>query len=172
LTGPRSKGTIGLMNLLPLLGHKLGYIDGKWVAARSGRTRRVINPATGEALAEVPQMGEAETLLAIGAASEAVKQEAPLEERRHWLSAIHQALLENKVELGRIVTLEQGKPHPEAVGEVEYAAGFFGFFATQMDCLKPERLPISIRGCRWTLHHRPAGVVGLLRGARHRSGFS
>jgi succinate-semialdehyde dehydrogenase / glutarate-semialdehyde dehydrogenase len=64
--------------------------------------------------------------------------------------------------LGRIITLEQGKPHAEAVGEVEYAAGFFGFFATQMDRLKPERLPIESRGCRWTLYRRPAGVVGLL----------
>jgi succinate-semialdehyde dehydrogenase/glutarate-semialdehyde dehydrogenase len=48
------------------------------------------------------------------------------------------------------------------VGEVEYAAGFFAFFARAMDELSPREVPERIRNLRWTVHHRPAGVVGLI----------
>jgi succinate-semialdehyde dehydrogenase/glutarate-semialdehyde dehydrogenase len=146
----------------PLLADLGGYIDGQWVRAASGATFAVINPATGEVLAAVPEMGETETTAAVEAASRALSSPVGAERRRDWLNAIHDGLIENKNELARIITLEQGKPLKESAAEVDYAAGFFGFFAKQLGRLEPETLPERVRGCRWVLHRRSAGVAGLI----------
>jgi succinate-semialdehyde dehydrogenase/glutarate-semialdehyde dehydrogenase len=146
----------------PLLANLGGYIGGEWVGATSGATFAVINPATGEQLAAVPEMGATETTAAVEAASRALDDRTSAEQRRDWLNLIHDGLLEHKQELARIITLEHGKPLKESVGEVEYSAGFFDFFARQLGHLEPETLPERIRGCRWVLHRRPAGVAGLI----------
>src|SRR5438105_15623164 len=103
-----------------------GYIDGKW-AGISGRTFIVRNPATGEHLADVPDMAAAETNAAIDAADRALRVDVSSDHRREWLEQIIDLLLQNKQELARIITLEQGKPLKESVVEVEYSAGFFRF---------------------------------------------
>jgi succinate-semialdehyde dehydrogenase/glutarate-semialdehyde dehydrogenase len=107
-------------------------------------------------------MGEAETHAAVDAAARALKSTTSRPQRHEWLMALHQSLLSQKRELARIITLEQGKPLKEATVEVEYAASFFYFFAQQLDRLEPRRLPEAIRNCRWTIHHRPLGVAGLI----------
>lgn len=135
------------------------YIDGGWVSGSSGRSHTVRNPATGEVLAETPQLTQGEVESAILAADRAFRNSVDLETRRRWLRGIHDALIEHKAELGRIVTLENGKPLPEAIGEVEYAAGFFKYYSEKIDALRPERLEETPRGCRWTIQHPPAGVA-------------
>jgi succinate-semialdehyde dehydrogenase/glutarate-semialdehyde dehydrogenase len=107
-------------------------------------------------------MGAAETEAAIESAASVLEPEPPLNERRGWLMKIHDRLLEQKLELARIITLEHGKPFKESVAEVEYTAVFFGFFADQIDHLGPKTLSNRICNCRWTIHHRPAGVAGLI----------
>ncbi|MCS7033636.1 MAG: aldehyde dehydrogenase family protein, partial [Phycisphaerae bacterium] len=148
----------------PLLQTIGGYIDGRWVGGEG--TIAVINPATQETLAHVPNMAEAQTTLAIESADRALEATSqsplPLEQRRNWLLAIHDALLREKTELARIITLEQGKPLKESLVEVEYAAGFFRYFASIVQTLAPRTLPERIRGLQWTVHHRPAGVVALI----------
>jgi succinate-semialdehyde dehydrogenase/glutarate-semialdehyde dehydrogenase len=146
-------------SLLPQMG---GYIDGKWVHSKEGKTTQVRNPANGDQLAEVASLGTDETEAAIEAANRARWEEHPLSERRRWLSDFQEALLENKEELGRIITLEHGKPHREGIGEVEYAAGFFSYFADKIEALEPEELETHSRGCRWTVYHRPAGVAATI----------
>ena len=145
-----------------LLKHFSGYVDGKWTGPASAQTFAVNNPATGETLADLPDMGAAGTAAAIESAEASWKQEASIDQRRRWLREIHRLLNENKQELARIITVEQGKPIKESVVEVEYSAGFFSFFAEQLSHLEPEALPEKIRGARWTIHHRPAGVAGLI----------
>ncbi len=145
-----------------LLANCQGYINGRWVAAASGRTFPVRNPATGEPLAVVPDMAEAEARDAVAAAVTAMDACAPLPSRRAWLTSIHDLLLEHRDELARIITLEHGKPLAEALTEVDYTAGFFRFFAGQTHRLEPEALPERIRNCRWVVHRRPAGVAGLI----------
>ena len=145
-----------------LLTNCAGYIANRWVAARSGQTIPVNDPATGEHLADVPDMGESETTQAVEAAAKAMERPASIEQRRHWLSEIHRLLMENRKEMARIITREQGKPIKESEVEVEYSAGFFRFFAAQLHHLEPEVLPEPIRNLRWTVYHRPAGVVGLI----------
>lgn len=150
------------MTTSPLLNDTQGYIAGRWVGAASGRTLEVINPATGETLARVPDMGAEETTAAVEAAAAAMRTTPSLEQRRAWLAAIASAHLENKNELASLITLENGKPLKEAAVEVEYAAGFYSHFARQLHHLEPRPLPELIRGLRWTVHHRPAGVAGLI----------
>lgn len=146
----------------PLLPHTAGYIAGRWTGAQSGKTLAVINPATGEKLADVPSMGAAETTQAVEAAAGAFADPPAIELRRAWLKAIGARMLEHKRELGRIITLEQGKPLAEGVTEAEYAAGFFAYFADQLHHLEAQVLPQMIRNCRWTVHHRPAGVAATI----------
>ena len=145
-----------------LLKHAGGYIGGQWVCESAGGTFDVVNPATGEVLASLPNMGEVETNAAIEACERALRAAPAPSDRRNWLMAIHDRMLERKHDLGRLITLEHGKPLKEGMAEVEYTAGFFRFFAEQIDRLGAEPLPGRMRNCRWTIHHRPAGVVGLI----------
>ena len=146
----------------PLLQHFDGYINGQWTRAEAGQTLTVRNPATGDLLADVPDMGSSLTNTAIEAADAALMADVSPDQRRRWLEEIADLLLENKAELARIITLEQGKPLKESNVEVEYAAAFFRFFAQQIEHLQPQRLPDRMRGMRWTVHHRPAGVAALI----------
>lgn len=146
----------------PLLPQIQGYINGAWVGADGERSVKVHNPVNGEVLAEIPNMSADQTGEAIAAARAALAEPASLEQRREWLEAIAAALVDNKEEMGRILTLEHGKPWKEGQGEVEYAAGFFSFAAKNLDTLKSHALSDRPRGCSWTIHYRPAGVVGLV----------
>lgn len=121
---------------------------------------QVHNPATGEILARLPIQGAAATVQAIESAAQYVP--APLETRQKWLETIGAALLAQKAELAQIITEENGKPLIESKAEVEYAAGFFRFFAENIGVLEPQILPKTARDCTWTIFHRPAGVVGLI----------
>jgi succinate-semialdehyde dehydrogenase/glutarate-semialdehyde dehydrogenase len=146
----------------PLISNIGGYINGQWAQSASGESMPVIDRATGEHLADVPCMGEAEAQKAVEAAVAALNVRASAQQRREWLLALHQVLLDNKEELARIITLEHGKPLKESRVEVEYAAGFQRFFADQLDRLEPETLPGAIRDCQWVVHRRPVGVAGLI----------
>ena len=143
-----------------LLPEHLGLINGKWMPANSGQIFPVINPSTGEHLADVPRMGAAETAASIDVASAAMQSQVPLETRAQWLMRISEVLLEQKEELGRIITLEHGKPLKEGIVEVEYAAGFFSFFSKQLGEFKDQKALEKIRNASWEVHLRPAGVVG------------
>jgi succinate-semialdehyde dehydrogenase/glutarate-semialdehyde dehydrogenase len=148
----------------PLLKHLNGYIGGEWVAADSGKTFEIRNPATGDSLAEVPSMGADETNRAVEAGLQALRLTEPytLEQRKGWLEGIRDVLLDEKKEVGRILSLEHGKPWKEAQGEVEYAAGFFDFCAKNIQSLQPHTLEERPKDCTWTIHYRPIGVVGLI----------
>lgn len=146
----------------PLLPHLSAYINGRWTTGPGDRFIQVSNPATGEELAQIPAVAAAETKDAIAAAQRCLAQPVELETRRRWLEQITETLLNNKEELGRILTLEHGKPWPEAQVEVEYAAGFFRYSAETLDALKPRQLSERPRGMQWTVHYRPAGVAALI----------
>ncbi len=146
----------------PLLEHLEGYVAGRWSGAGTGAPIAVHNPADGALLAHIPAMGRTETVQAVDAAQAALASPASLEQRRAWLAAIDAALRANKEEIGRILTLEHGKPWKEAQGEVDYAAGFFGYCAEHVELLRPHTLEEHPRNCRWTVHYRPAGVAGLI----------
>ena len=146
----------------PLLENCLGYVNGQWVGAKGGGSSAVHNPATGDWLADVPDMGSEETTEAVEFAALAMDDPAPPDERRRWLQALASLLGEHCEALARIITVEHGKPLRESLAEVDYSAAFFRFFAGQIDHLESRELTESIRNCRWTVYHRPAGVAGLI----------
>ncbi|WP_435103822.1 NAD-dependent succinate-semialdehyde dehydrogenase [Arhodomonas sp. AD133] len=144
----------------PLLPHTQGYIDGEWCTG-SGKTITVTNPANAEELARIDGMSERETLAAIHAAEGALAHRASRDQRRQWLLRIAEVLQANREEVGRILTLEHGKPWKEAQGEVDYAAGFFRYCGEHIDELAPRTLDGHPKNATWTVHYRPAGVVAL-----------
>jgi succinate-semialdehyde dehydrogenase / glutarate-semialdehyde dehydrogenase len=145
--------------LLPQIG---GYVDGRWRTSAAGPPLRIVNPATGETLAEVPSLGARETTDAAEAGAVAMQTPTTLDERRSWLRALSAAMTAHRDELGQIITLEQGKPLAEGVAEVDYAISFFSFFAEQLAALAPRAVPSQARNLEWTVMQRPAGVAGLI----------
>lgn len=145
--------------LLPQLG---GYVGGRWHTAMDGPPIRIVNPATGELLAEVPALGPQEATEAALAGADALRIPTKLEDRRDWLRELAAAMVSQRDELGRIITLEQGKPLAEGVAEVDYAASFFSYYSEQLGVLEPRALSDRARQLDWTVLHRPAGVAGLI----------
>ena len=109
------------------------YIDGVWLDADSGQTIQVNNPATGEIIGSVPKMGAAETRRAIEAADRALPAWRALtaKERSNKLRRWFELLIENQDDLGRLMTLEQGKPLAEARVETLSAVGIIVWFAEE-----------------------------------------
>ncbi|HKJ95122.1 MAG TPA: NAD-dependent succinate-semialdehyde dehydrogenase [Gammaproteobacteria bacterium] len=145
-----------------LLPHVSGYIGGRWIDAAGTGSIAVTNPATGAHLADIPDLGREFTEQAIEAAEGALTQRASLDQRRQWLLKIAEVLHANREEVGRILTLEHGKPWKEAQGEADYAAGFFRFCGENIQHLQSRTLDERPKDCEWTVFHRPAGVVGLI----------
>ena len=109
------------------------YINGAWVAAASGNTMPVHNPATGEKLTDVPLCGALETQQAIAAAEAALPawRAKTAAERGRILRRWAELLLAHQDDLALLMTCEQGKPLVEARGEITYAASFLDWFAEE-----------------------------------------
>jgi len=109
------------------------YIDGAWIDADHGGVMEIVNPATGERLGQVPELGAGETRRAIAAADAALPGWRALTAQaravilRRWFNL----LIDNQEDLATLMTLEQGKPLAEARGEITYAASFLEWFAEE-----------------------------------------
>ena len=108
-------------------------IDGRWVDAKSGECIDVIDPATEEQFARVPNASNAEAEEALRAAQNAFPQWASLSpaQRGVYLWRASDILEERKVQIGRLMTREQGKTVKEAVGEVEKAVEMLRYYAEE-----------------------------------------
>ena len=93
-------------------------INGKAVAG--SETFGVENPATGAVFAQAPNCTETQLDEAVAAARAALPgwKSTPIEKRRQTLQAIAGVIAQNGEELARLLTTEQGKPHPDAMGDV------------------------------------------------------
>ena len=140
------------------------YLAGEWVEADSGARFDVTNPARGDVIASVPDMGRAETARAIAAAEIAQKDWAAktAKERAAVLRRWHELMLENQDDLATILTAEQGKPLAEAKGEIGYAASFFEWFAEEAKRIYGETIPATVPGTRIQVIKQPIGVVGAI----------
>src|SRR6185312_3062278 len=109
------------------------FINGEWVAADSGQTITVKNPATGEAIGTVPRMGRAETKRAVEMAEKAWAswRSKLAKERSVILRKWFELMMANQDDLALIMTSEQGKPMTESRGEIAYAASFIEWFAEE-----------------------------------------
>ncbi|EJG0322748.1 NAD-dependent succinate-semialdehyde dehydrogenase [Vibrio parahaemolyticus] len=121
----------------------------------------VTNPATGELLGYAPVSTENDILNGIERASVAQKEWAalPAKARAGMLNRWFQLLLENKADLGRLMTLEQGKPLAEAQGEVLYGASFIEWFAEEAKRTYGETIPAPSADKRLVTIKQPIGVA-------------
>jgi succinate-semialdehyde dehydrogenase/glutarate-semialdehyde dehydrogenase len=140
------------------------FIDGTWVAADSGKTIEVTNPATGEVIGTVPNSGADETSRAIDAAARAFPGLAsmPLMERVSLLHKLHDALMDNQSELAELLTVEQGKPLFEAKGEIAIGAAYVRWFAEEVRRAKGEIVPAPGNDRRILVTKHAIGVVGMI----------
>lgn len=137
-------------------------IDGAWVA---GRARfDVTDPASGHRLADVANLGDAEAHAAVAAADKAwpawraktAKERAAI--LMQWFRLLHQ----HADDLARIMTAEQGKPLPEARGEVVYGASFLEWFAEEAKRVYGETIPTTDATKRYLVIKQPVGVCAAI----------
>ncbi|TKV70529.1 NAD-dependent succinate-semialdehyde dehydrogenase [Rhizobium sp. AU243] len=140
------------------------YIDGSWVGARNGATFTVDNPSTGEILGTVPDCGATETDAAITAANVAFRswRKKTAGERGALLETWFNLIIENRDDLARIMTLEQGKPLAEASGEIIYGASFVKWFAEEARRIYGETIPAASVDGRIIVQKHPIGVVAAI----------
>ncbi len=140
-------------------------IDGREVAAISGRTATVTNPATGEAMAVVPMADEKDVDRAVGTAHRAFEEgpwpQLPASERGRVLNRIAGLLRERVESLAYLETQSSGKPIRDARTEVLAAAECFEYYAGAGTKWFGETIPVADRGLDFTLRE-PIGVVGLI----------
>ncbi|MBL4954499.1 NAD-dependent succinate-semialdehyde dehydrogenase [Neobacillus sp. YIM B02564] len=140
------------------------YLDGKWVGNDYEIFTEVINPATKEVVGAIPTGGSLEAKLAVDAAHRAFKtwSKKTAEERSRLLMKWHQLIDENKLEIARIMTTEQGKPLKEALGEVVYANSFISWYAEEAKRVYGETIPASFPNKRILVRKEPVGVVAAI----------
>ncbi len=139
-------------------------VAGDWVEANAATGIPVDNPATGDIIGHVPKLGAAETRAAIEAARVAQKGWAArtAKDRSGVLRKWYDLMMENKEDLGRILTLEQGKPLAEAIGEIVYGASFIEWFAEEARRIYGDLIPGHQPDKRIMVMKQPIGVVAAI----------
>jgi succinate-semialdehyde dehydrogenase/glutarate-semialdehyde dehydrogenase len=137
-------------------------INGQWIKGSSRFD--VIDPATGQKLADVANLGPVEAQLAIAAANAAwpAWRNKTAKERSIILRKWFDLLMANQDDLGRIMTAEQGKPLPEAKGEIAYGANFVEWFAEEAKRINGETLPQFDNTRRILVLRQPIGVCAAI----------
>ncbi|MBO6758499.1 MAG: NAD-dependent succinate-semialdehyde dehydrogenase [Roseibium sp.] len=139
-------------------------INGQWVAADSGETIDVTDPASGTTIATVPNAGQAETKRAIEAAHEAFPAYAglTLSERVALMRKLHDAIQDNLEPMAQMLTAEQGKPLAEARAEVGSSAAYVLWFAEEARRTNGATIPSPIAGRKLMTTRHPVGVVAAI----------
>jgi succinate-semialdehyde dehydrogenase / glutarate-semialdehyde dehydrogenase len=137
-------------------------INGEWVKGTSRFD--VLDPATGMKLADVANLGPADAEAAIAAANAAwpAWKAKTAKERSIILRKWYDLLMANVDDLGRLMTAEQGKPLPEAKGEVAYGASFVEWFAEEAKRVNGETLPQWDNNRRLLVLKQPIGVCAAI----------
>ncbi|WOK05132.1 NAD-dependent succinate-semialdehyde dehydrogenase [Imperialibacter roseus] len=140
------------------------YVNGQWVRAASGKTFDVTNPATGEVLASVTDMGREDTRKAIDAANAAwpAYRNLTAKERSALLRKWFNLILENRNELAKLMTLECGKVLNESLGEVTYGAGFVEWFAEEAKRTYGDVIPANSNDRRIVVIKQSIGVAAAI----------
>jgi drug/metabolite transporter (DMT)-like permease len=140
------------------------YINGRWVGAQHGKTFAVVNPATQDVIAQVPDGGPAEAHAAVEAAAGAFLcwSQLPGMERGRLLTKTAQLMLERCDDLARLVTQENGKPFEEARKEVAFATGYFRWFAEEARRVYGAIVPAPVPHKRLWVLKQPLGVVAAI----------
>ncbi|MBA4088151.1 MAG: NAD-dependent succinate-semialdehyde dehydrogenase [Novosphingobium sp.] len=135
-------------------------IDGQRVQGEGRRTHTVVNPATGEAIGELPlaEAADLDRALEVAAKGFRIWRESTPQQRAAVLQGAARLMLERQEDLARIATMEEGKTLPEARIEVLMNVGLFNFYAGEVFRIYGRTL-VRPAGQRSTITHEPVGPV-------------
>src|ERR1043165_1444504 len=136
------------------------FVAGRWESAANGQVKQVFNPASGQLLGTVPNMGAAETRRAIEAADKALPdwRARTAKERAQILRKWFDLMMANQEDLAVLMTVEQGKPLFESRGEIAYAASFIEWFAEEAKRVYGDTIPAQMNDRRIVVIKQPVGV--------------
>ncbi|MER9576534.1 NAD-dependent succinate-semialdehyde dehydrogenase [Mesorhizobium sp. M0189] len=143
---------------------ELAYVDGHWTASETAESFEVTDPATGSTVAFVAALDARQTTSAIDAASRAFSAWRALlpQERSKILRKWFDLIIAAKNDLALLMTLEQGKPLKESLGEIDYAASFVEWYAEETKRLNAESVTSHLPGAEMMVRREPLGVVGVV----------
>ena len=150
-----------VLNNKALLKSGQTLLAGAWVGADSGETIAITNPANGELVGSVPNMGGGETARAIVAADIAQKSWKNLTAQaralilKRWFDLIKL----HAEDLAQLLTAEQGKPLAESRGEVNYGASFIEWFAEEAKRVYGDVIPATMNDRKLLVIKQPIGVT-------------
>lgn len=140
------------------------YVGGSWIRSSDSATFPVLDPATGTELVQVTDCGPAECREALRTASGAFQswKEVPAKERSNLLRRWYDLMIQNKEDLAKIITAENGKPLKEALGEIIYAAGFLEWFSEEARRIYGDVISVSLKDRRALVLKQPVGVATII----------
>ncbi|ESZ73497.1 aldehyde dehydrogenase [Mesorhizobium sp. L103C119B0] len=143
---------------------ELAYVDGHWTASEAAESFEVTDPATGATVAFVAALDAQQTTRAIGAAARAFPAWRSLlpQERSRILRKWFGLIIAAKDDLALLMTLEQGKPLQESLGEIDYAASFVEWYAEEAKRLNAESVTSHLPNAEMMVRREPLGVVGVV----------
>lgn len=146
----------------PSLIHNELLINGEWISG--SECFPVLNPASLQEIAQIPNADGKQIEDAVQSASAAFPAWSALtgKERKRILTKWHDLLLQNEKDLARILTIEQGKPFPEALGEIRYGASFIDWFASEAVRNYGDVLMSTTGINRMHVIRQPIGVVAAI----------
>ena len=140
------------------------WINGKSVPAASGKTREIVNPATGAVIAKVAEAGKEDADKAVQAALKALEgpwSKITSRERARILYKFSNLVRERAEELAKIETANAGKPIKDSRDEADGVAGCLEYYAGAISRHFGETIPVGKRGIDFTLKE-PVGVCALI----------
>jgi 1-pyrroline dehydrogenase len=142
--------------------HFKNFVGGGWVDAAGGETMEVLNPATGETIAEVPRSGAEDVDRAVAAAKAALGDwlDATPADRSTLLHTLADVIEENAEELAQLESQNVGKPIGAAREEMPFAADNLRFFAGAARNLEGRSAGEYIKGYTSIIRREPLGIVG------------
>lgn len=152
------------MSSKPEFMREAAFVGGEWIAADSGRTNPVTNPATGDVIGTTPLLGRAETARAIAAADAAQPawRAKSARERGRILHKLADLIETHTEALAFLLTLEQGKPLSEARGEIGSCVNYTRWFAEEAQRVYGDVIPSPWGNRRILVTKEPVGVVGAI----------
>ncbi|TRC88806.1 NAD-dependent succinate-semialdehyde dehydrogenase [Mesorhizobium sp. WSM4303] len=143
---------------------ELAYVDGHWTASDAAESFEVTDPATGTTVAFVAALDAQQTTKAIDAAARSFPAWRSLlpQERSKILRKWFELIIAAKDDLALLMTLEQGKPMQESLGEIDYAASFVEWYAEETKRLNAESVTSHLPNAEMMVRREPLGVVGVV----------
>jgi aminobutyraldehyde dehydrogenase len=141
--------------------HHKNFVGGEWVDSLDGGTMEVLNPATGETIAEVPRSTAEDVGRAVEAAKKALPEwlETTPAERQELLLKLADLIDENTEELAKLESTNVGKPLSYARDEMPVCADNIRYFAGAARVLEGKSAGEYMRGYTSFLRREPIGVV-------------